>query len=244
MTHQLIKILILEDQLIIARDLKGILQSLGYAVVGMVTSVKKAEEILRQQPVDLILLDIIVQGDEDGIDLAQKIREQYHIPFIFITSHSDPNTLERAKNSEPYGYLLKPFEDDDVRVAIDMALYNFHKQTSQPTAELETELLITDSLFIKDRGAFKKLYFEDIHYIKADSNYCHVKTADREYTLRSTLKDFDGKLPSFFLRVHKSYIANIQRIDRLDATHIVINGNELPINREMYALITQGINKI
>ena len=101
MTHQLIKILILEDQLIIARDLKGILQSLGYAVVGMVTSVKKAEEILRQQPVDLILLDIIVQGDEDGIDLAQKIREQYHIPFIFITSHSDPNTLERAKNSEP-----------------------------------------------------------------------------------------------------------------------------------------------
>jgi two-component system, response regulator PdtaR len=118
-----IKIFIVEDEIILANDLKQQLEKLGYLVVGIASNgkdaIKKTEEI---NP-DLILMDIVLRGDLDGIETARKIREIYDIPFIYLTSYYDDEILIRAKNTYPYGYITKPYADVGVHAAIQIALH-------------------------------------------------------------------------------------------------------------------------
>ena len=117
------RILIVEDQVIVARDEQYTLEDLGYIVVGSSVTgedaIAKAEE---HQP-DLVLMDIMLKGEMDGIEAAQQIRERFDIPVIFVTAYADRATLHRAKLIEPFGYILKPFEEADLRTNIEMALY-------------------------------------------------------------------------------------------------------------------------
>ena len=117
------RILIVEDQIIVARDEQYTLQDLGYSVVGMAATgedaIKKAEV---HQP-DLVLMDVMLKGDMDGIEAARQIRERFDIPVIFVTAYADQVTLQRAKLTGPFGYILKPFEERDLRTNIEMALY-------------------------------------------------------------------------------------------------------------------------
>ena len=120
------QILVVEDERIVADDIKMILQRLGYVVSGMASSgeeaVKKAEEI---HP-DLVLMDIVLEGKMDGVESASIIRYRFDIPVVYLTAYSDKKTLERAKVTEPFGYILKPFKDRDLYTTIEMALYT-HK---------------------------------------------------------------------------------------------------------------------
>ncbi len=121
-----IQILVVEDEQIVANDIKMILQRLGYVVSGMASSgedaIKKAEEI---NP-DLVLMDIVLEGKMDGVEAASLIRYRFDIPVVYLTAYSDKKTLERAKVTEPFGYILKPFKDRDLYTTIEMALYT-HK---------------------------------------------------------------------------------------------------------------------
>ena len=121
-----IQILVVEDERIVADDIKMSLQRLGYLVSGMTSSgeeaVKKAEEI---HP-DLVLMDIVLEGKMDGVESASIIRYRFDIPVVYLTAYSDKKTLERAKVTEPFGYILKPFKDRDLYTTIEMALYT-HK---------------------------------------------------------------------------------------------------------------------
>lgn len=119
-------ILIVEDELIVARDLQLILQKAGYQVSGIARSVKKAQELVRQEKPALVLLDICLAGKETGIDLAHQLREQ-HIAFIYLSANSSPGVLAAAKTTQPYGFLVKPFRARDVLVTIEIALY-LHRQ--------------------------------------------------------------------------------------------------------------------
>jgi len=118
-----IRILIVEDEGLIARDIENMLKNAGYEVSGVVSSGEEAiEEADKSQP-DLILMDIILRGDMDGVEAAEKIREHLNIPVIYLTAHTDENTLERAKLTEPQGYTLKPVEQKELLTVIEMALY-------------------------------------------------------------------------------------------------------------------------
>jgi PAS domain S-box-containing protein len=117
------KILIVEDEAIVAEDLRRNLEKLGYEVVAAAVSGERAlAEISTHRP-DLVLMDIVLQGDLSGIDTAEIIRQQEHLPVIYLTAHSDPVTLERAKVSEPYGYVLKPFDERELHSIIEITLY-------------------------------------------------------------------------------------------------------------------------
>ena len=116
------KILVVEDESIVAIDLEETLQEMGYEVTGIVASGEAAIEKSAQQKPDLVLMDIMLQGKVDGITAAATIREQAKIPVIFLTSHADSATLERAKVTEPYGYILKPYKDVELRTVIEIAL--------------------------------------------------------------------------------------------------------------------------
>ncbi|MGB9977663.1 response regulator [Methanobacterium sp.] len=119
----MVNILIVEDESIVALDIQDKVERLGYDVLAVVSSGENAiEEVKKSQP-DLILMDIVLKGKIDGIETAGQIREHFDIPIIYLTAHSDNQTLARAKITGPFGYLVKPFVDSELRSAIEDVLY-------------------------------------------------------------------------------------------------------------------------
>ena len=118
----MVNILIVEDESIVALDIKDKVERLGYNVLAVVSSGEKAiEEVKKVQP-ELVLMDIVLKGEIDGIETARQIREHFDIPIIYLTAHSDTQTLTRAKITGPFGYLVKPFVDSELRKAIEAVL--------------------------------------------------------------------------------------------------------------------------
>ena len=123
------RIILVEDETLIAKDEQNMLETLGYEVVGTAsTGLEAIEKALSLKP-DLILMDIRLKGEMDGIDAACKILEQFHVPIIFLTGHSDDETLQRAKKIQPDGCLSKPFEMNALRSAIETVLYKSEMDT-------------------------------------------------------------------------------------------------------------------
>ena len=118
----MVKILIVEDERIVAKELRGRLESLGYSVSASISSGKEAIQKAEKSRPDLILMDVVLKGDMDGIETAELLG-QYNIPVVYVTAHADEKTLERAKVTEPYGYILKPINDRELHATIEMALY-------------------------------------------------------------------------------------------------------------------------
>lgn len=121
----------MEDEALIAMELKSTLKSLGYVVAGHCMNGDKALDLFASTPADLIILDINIKGSLNGIDLAALIRKKYQIPFIFLTSYSDSNTLSQVQELMPYGYILKPFSDADLKVNIQLALHKFQAEIAE-----------------------------------------------------------------------------------------------------------------
>lgn len=116
------KILIVEDEMIVAEEMADALRLLGYQVPAIVPSGEQAIQTVAKLTPDLVLMDINLQGDVDGIEAAEAIRDSFEIPVVFLTAYADPKTLERAKATEPFGYLIKPFEERELQTTIEIAL--------------------------------------------------------------------------------------------------------------------------
>lgn len=121
------KILVVEDEIIVAKDIQNSLIKLGYDVPATASSFASAMEKIEMLRPELVFLDIKLKGELDGINIAEEIKKNYHIPVIFLTSFVDKVTLDRAKITEPYGYLVKPFNEADLQTTVEMALYKFEK---------------------------------------------------------------------------------------------------------------------
>ncbi len=243
-----IKILIVEDELIIAEDLKDILESLDYEVCGIAISAREALQLLEEHAPDIALLDIQIKGGKDGIDLANDINEQFKIPFIFLSSHADAATLERAKQVKPYGYLVKPFQEKDIHTTVEMALSNF-AGTNTNLHKSETDhnpgFVLNDSLFVRNNSMLVKLKFNDIMYLEADANYSNIFANGKKYVIRSTLKELEQKLESHhFSRIHKSFLINLNAIDAIEAHSVHVGGQEIPISRTQHSWLLNHINTI
>lgn len=122
------KIMIVEDEKIVALDIKDSLEHFGYSVPCMADSGEDAIKFIDQYRPDLILMDIVLKGKIDGIEAAKEIRDNYNIPVIYLTAYSDEKTLQRAKLTEPFGHILKPFDERELRTNIEIALYKQEKE--------------------------------------------------------------------------------------------------------------------
>ena len=120
-----LKILIVEDEGVVALQLKINLQKWDYAVSGIFASGEEALENLKTSSPDLVLMDMNLQGDLDGIETAEVIRKQYNLPVIYLTANSEEKTIRRAKETQPYGYILKPFNAQEIRIAVEIAIYKY-----------------------------------------------------------------------------------------------------------------------
>jgi DNA-binding LytR/AlgR family response regulator len=247
-----IRILIVEDNVIIADDMQSMLEEIGYEIVDNVIVYEQAVEVLKNNQVDLVLIDIILASDKTGIDLGKHIREKYDIPFIFVTSNSDRATVENAKTVQPNGYLVKPFEQQDLYTSIEIALSNFeqrNKSFSDPGSEDEvgegftSNSVLKDSIFVKKQHLYYRIYFDDIRFIKADNVYLEVNTKDKKFLVRSPLKTYLEKLPrNKFYRAHKSYIVNVDHIDAINSKDILINETLIPISKDFKEFIISSMN--
>ena len=124
-----VKILVVEDEVIVAQDIAGRLKKLGYVVTATVSSGEEAIQKAIENPPNLVLMDIVLKGDMDGVTAAEKIRTNRNVPTVFLTAYADDKTLQRAKLTDPFGYIIKPFQPNDLRVAIEIALHRHEIET-------------------------------------------------------------------------------------------------------------------
>lgn len=228
--------------------MQSMLEEIGYEIVDNVIVYEQAEEVLKNNHVDLVLIDIILASDKTGIDLGKHIREKYNIPFIFVTSNSDRATVENAKTVKPNGYLVKPFEQQDLYTSIEIALsgFNYNEKPGEKEFVDDKPLsnsVLKDSIFVKKQHLYYRIQFEDIRFIKADNVYLEVNTVDKKFLVRSPLKDYLEKLPpNKFYRAHKSYIVNVDHIDAINSRDIMINNTLIPISKEFKEFIISAMN--
>ena len=238
-----INILIVEDNVLIADDMQMILEDMGYNVVANVTSYEKAVVALKDNAIDLALLDIQLATEKSGIDIGKHIRENYDIPFVFITSNSDKETLNQAKEVKPNGYLVKPFEEKNLYTTIEITMSNFEENASKDEGSKKNKSTLKKSIFVKDSHLYRKIIFKDILDIKSDNVDIEIYTTSKTYVVRSTLKDFLKKLPKDdFLRTSKSYIINIKHVQAMNSRDVIIDDKMIPISKEYKPIIQEMLD--
>ncbi len=229
-----VKILVVEDEIIIADDICNTLKELGYQLLEPALNYTEALESLKNDQPDLALLDIQLGGQKDGIDLAWKIKEDFEIPFIFLTSNADRATVDRAKRLAPPAYLMKPFNANDLYTSIEIALYNFglHREEQEEENTDREDLVIKDAIFVKEKDLFLKVKFADLAFIRSTHVYLELNTInDKQYVIRGSIKGIAKKLSSNFFQTNRSHMVNLDHLEAIDTNNVIVCGQEIPIGR-------------
>jgi len=227
-----IKVGIVEDEMLIGEGIARALTELGYVPTEPAISYTEALEMIKKEQPDILLIDIQLSGKKDGIDLAWKIREDYNVPFIFLTANSDAKTVERAKKLCPPAYLVKPFNKDELYTSIEICLHNFSVGQEKKEPADKENYLIKESLFIKQGHLFHKVKVEDIMYLESDNVYVYVYTVQNKLLVRSKLQDYIDLIASkHFFRVHRSFAVNINHIETINSESLFIQGREIPVGK-------------
>lgn len=233
--------------MIIAANISMQLNNLGYQVTGIIP---RAEEVLphiKQQVPDILLMDINLKGEMDGIELANLILTEFKIPIIYLTANADEAHFNRAKSTNPYAFISKPFKKIDLQRAIELTIIRVaeEKKTKETEAILEEPFVLSDAIFVRSHDKMIKVNINDILYIEAERNYCKIHCKDKEHLLVATLKDLEEKLiVNNLMRIHRSFIVNLFHIDEIASTHVVIAKKAIPISADLKKQLLQHIQKI
>lgn len=221
-----LRVAVVEDEMINSEALCDMLAELGYDVFGQYMRAEKAWEAFQLKQPDFALLDIRLKGEMDGIWLASQIKSQFSFPYVFLTSYGDKQTIESAAKTNPYGYLMKPVEKQNLHAAIEVALAkNMEIQSNQ-------ENPLEGTLFIKDESFYHKIHLDEILYLKSDDNYIELFLKDRKHLVRGTLKAFQPKLPKeLFVQVHRSYVINLKAVESFGANFVTVEGTKIPVSK-------------
>ena len=245
----LIKILVVEDEMIIAAKIAMQLTSLGYEVTGILPRGEQAIEQVKENKPDIILLDINLKGNLDGIETATQIQQLYNIPIIYLTANADEGTFNKAKTTKPAAFISKPFKQLDLQRAIELTISRMADYetdiVTEKNKEEEIPYILSDRIFVRHKEKMVKIMIAGILYIEADRNYSRIFTANKEYLLSITLKLMEEKLPqSFFLRVHRSYLINITQIEEVLESHVMIAQKAIPLGIGLKEKLLQRIQTL
>lgn len=230
-------ILIVEDESIIAKDIQNSLKKLGYTVAATCSSGEDAIKTTEDMKPDLVLMDIMLKGTIGGIEAAEQIRKKYNIPIVFLTAYADDATLAKAKVTEPYGYIIKPFKEIDIYTSIEMALHKHEKDTDVKKERDFLYSIVEKSgeakgiIFVKSNFRLVKIKTEDIFLVDALKDYVIINTVHARYTIHSTMKDIERKLSSAeFVRIHRSSIVRIDKIIAIDHGNLILEHLKEPLS--------------
>jgi DNA-binding LytR/AlgR family response regulator len=249
-----LNIFIVEDESIVAKDIQNSLIKLGYNVVGIANNGNDAIDKIVELMPDLVLMDIMIKGDLTGIDVSEKIKEKISVPVIFLTAYADEGTLAKAKITEPYGYILKPFKEIDLHSTIEMAVYKHQKDSALLKERDFLYSLVEnkdennkDILFVKANSRLVKVLLKDIYFVEALKDYVIINTQNARYTVHSTMKDIDRKLGSMdFARIHRSFIARLDKIQSIDSQNVILENDKkiIPVGGSYREELMQKLNML
>jgi DNA-binding LytR/AlgR family response regulator len=243
-----IKIFIVEDEMIIAANISLQLSKLGYEISGIVSKGEEAILHIKQNNPDIILLDIQLKGELDGIETAKLIQKEKDIPIIYLTANVDEVHFNRAKETKPYAFISKPFKKLDLQHAIELTINRINSEDVSKDLIVEkkpSQLVLNDCIFVRDHEKMVKVYIKDIYYIQADRNYSRIHAKNGESLLVMTLKEIDEKLPTeHFLRIHRSFIINLAHVDEVANSHVVVKRKAIPITKSLRAGLLNRIQTI
>lgn len=213
------KILVVDDEVLIAEFLKDELKALGYNNIALAHNHTQCIKQIKEFCPELVLLDIRMKNEREGIEIAEEINEKYRIPFIFITAHSDQEILQLALKTNPAGYITKPIKQIDVYAAIRLVESKMDKNQDK-------------FIVVKDGYSEIKIMLDTILYVQSDDNYIHIVTTNKKYTVRNSLEWFKENTPSeMFYRTHRSYIVNFSKITKSTSRSVFIDETEIPVSR-------------
>lgn len=224
-----LKILIIEDDLIIASDIKSYMQNAGHHVIGIARDSKEAMKLVKTNPPDLAIIDITLgKLSNAGILIAREIQTQHWMPFIYLTSHSDSATLEKAGKTLPSAYLLKPFRAEELLIQVGLAYSNFANQRKQNS----TEAITTDSFYLPFNNGHERVTSGEILYLEAQGACVNVYIKNRKspgmigMNLGNLSQYFNT--PNFF-RLSRSLFINMDHIKRIERTHIYLGEEKVSV---------------
>lgn len=238
-----VKVLIVEDELIIAESLKIMLENMGYEVPAIFTSGKTTLENFKPGFADIIIMDIHLAENTNGIDTSIEIRKISTAPIIYITDDKDEYTRKKAiYESNTVQYITKPFTKLDISIAIDLALKAMKGHDLALKKNTESSFLINESIFVKDVQGFKKIMITDIMFLKADGSYCKLfyrgskrgnETVIEEIMFSENLSYLEEKLlfAKNLVRIHRSFIINIHNVKKIQENRLWIEDVEIPVGK-------------
>ena len=243
-----VKILVVEDEMIIGAKISMLLNSLGYEVTGILPRGDEALLHIEQNKPDIVLLDINLKGNMDGIETANQIHQKHNTPIIYITANSDEATFNRAKSTRPFAFISKPFKQLDLQRAIELAISRMaENETGQMenSSSEEQPFILSDRIFVRHKEKMQKIMLADILFIEADRNYSRLFTIKKEHLLSITLKTIEEKLPvKLFQRIHRSYIINIMNVDEVAEHHVMIAQKPIPLGAGMREQLMQRMQTL
>ncbi|MEQ8713712.1 MAG: response regulator transcription factor [Cyclobacteriaceae bacterium] len=230
-----IRILVAEDHPAHAAKMEMLLSEAGYDLIAICDTSVETLRLFKATKPDLVILDIELSQGGNGIDIAEKIVELNPTPIIFATSFEDKATLSRALKTDPYAYLVKPVEGPSLQAAIELALYKFVNNrdknltsASQGAHDMSEDLIINDSFFIKSGSKLLKVPHMDLLWVEVSQDrYCDIVTEKRSYQIRTSMNGLEEKLDkSIFVRIHRSHIVNIHKVEGIDEIDMTVEVNE------------------
>lgn len=245
-------VVIVEDESIVAKDIQNSLKKLGYTVLGIASTGEDAVKLIDEFNPDIVLMDIMLKGAMSGIEATSEIKKKHEIPVIYLTAYADESTLNKAKITEPHGYIIKPFKEVDLHTSIEMAVY---KHAKEKEIKKERDLLYTivesktsnNVIFVKSNSRMVKIRINEIYFIEALKDYVNINTATARYTILSTMKNLEQKLPAKdFIRVHRSFIVLIDKIVAIDHNVLVLENDkkEIPIGGSYKEDLVKRLNML
>lgn len=244
-TKKNIRILIVEDDMIIAANISLQLSNLGYEVTGIESRGEEAIVHAKENTPDILLLDINLKGTLDGIETARTIQQFRDIPIIYLTANSDEATFNKAKDTRPKAFIAKPFNRLNLQRTVELIVDQLGEPRQGDEKNTTPLEVLGDRIFVRHNGKMEKLLFNDILYIEADRNYSTIVTANGQFVLTNTLKTLQKKLPStHFMRVHRSFLVNISKLDVVADHHLEINRKVIPFGKSHKETLLKRIQTI
>lgn len=240
-----VNILVVEDDFIIAAHISTLLTETGYAVAETLSKGESVVAFLDNNLVDVILMDINLAGDLDGVETARLVMKKHTVPVIFLTANADATTFDRAKDTYPAGFISKPFKNEDLTRTLELVLNTSHKDQTNVKAESSNSEMLTDRVFVRDKDRMIKLGLDDILYVEAERNYCKITTKEKSYTLSIPLAKFESKISNAdLMRIHRSHSVNIKAIDELNDNYVFINGKSLAVSKSYKEELAKKLNLV
>lgn len=240
-----LRILAVEDDPLQARALRLHLLEMGYDAPLLADNADAAEALFRAEAPDLVLLDIHLRGEADGIDLARRLRARRPgVPLIFLTSAHDRSTFDRARTANPHAFLTKPYDQSSLHRAIELAAQSRASGGMEPDAPASA-VAADDHLWLRDGSRLVRATLNELRWVEADGSYCHVHTTGgRKFTLRQSMRELEERLPTErFMRVHRGYLVQVAALDSVDLPNemMTVDGHGIPLGRAYRDSVVQRL---